>query len=453
MTNFAAKVLKAVRKQRLIVAGDRVAAAVSGGVDSVALLLLLLELRAEVGIVLSVVHVNHKLRGAESDEDERFVAELARGHKLEFHTRVAPVPADQPGIEAAARQLRYSAFRDVARRTGIGKIATAHTLDDQAETVLLRMMRGSGLRGLAGILPRLELGDRIEVVRPLLAFRRQELEQYLRERGQSWREDSSNRNLDFLRNKVRHRLIPVLKEDFGESSIENLADLAEIARAEEEHWILSHPELRQIGSVLPLTLFRELPLAAQRRLVREWVKSAASVNLSFRAVEHVLAMTKEETGAQFELPGGEHVLRRTSTELRLEADDPSLHLNYEYRLPVPGSAEIHELHSRFEARLVAASKLNLSDPLLDPMRLPKELCLRNWRPGDRFWPAHSKSEKKVKELLSDLHISGPERKAWPVITAEGLGVIWVRGFPPHASFAVPPDAREGLAIIESAVHA
>jgi tRNA(Ile)-lysidine synthase len=290
-------------------------------------------------------------------------------------------------------------------------------------------------------------------VRPLLGFRRQELEQYLRERGQSWREDSTNRNLDFSRNKVRHHLVPLMKQAFGESSIENLADLAEIARAEEEHWNLSHPELRRTGPALSLALIHELPLAAQRRLIREWLKSAACVNLSFRAVEHVLAMTNEEAGAQFELPGGELFVRRTPKELRVEASEPSLSQNYEYRLPIPGSAEIRELRSRFEARLVAASKLNLSDPLLDPMRLPKELCLRNWRPGDRFWPAHSKSEKKVKELLSDLHISGPERKAWPVITAEGLGVIWVRGFPPHASFAAPPDAREGLAIIESAVHA
>jgi tRNA(Ile)-lysidine synthase len=456
MTNFAAKVLKAVRKQRLIVAGDRVAAAVSGGVDSVALLLLLLELRAELGIVLSIFHVNHKLRGAESDEDERFVAELARADKLEFHARVAQVRADQAGIEAAARELRYQAFRDLARTAGIGKIATAHTLDDQAETVLLRMMRGSGLRGLSGILPRLKM-EPIEVVRPLLGVRRQELEQYLRECGQSWREDSTNRNLEFLRNRVRQRLVPVLKQEFGESSIENLADLAEIARAEEEHWSHSHAELRQSGSLLPLSLLRELSLAAQRRVVRDWAKSTASVSLSFRAVERALELTNQETGAQMELPGGRHILRRTARELVLEAPGPSVPLNYEYRLPVPGSAEIRELNSRFEARLVNMSApnkdgRNILGRLLDPARLPRELCLRNWRAGDRFWPAHSKSEKKVKELLSDLHISGQERKVWPVITAEGLGVVWVRGFPPHTSYAAGLDTREGLEIIESVVQ-
>jgi tRNA(Ile)-lysidine synthase len=448
MNSFSANLLGIIRKQRLVLPGDRVAAAVSGGADSVALLAVLVELRAELGIVLSVVHVNHKLRGAESDEDEAFVADLARGHKLEFHTRTAPVRPDQPGIEAAARELRYQAFHDVACTAGIGKIATAHTLDDQAETVLLRMMRGSGLRGLAGILPRLRLGDQVEVVRPLLGFRRQELEQYLRERGQSWREDSSNRNLDFRRNKVRHRLVSLLKQEFGESSIENLADLAEIARAEEEHWSLSHPELRQTGPTLPRSLLLDLPLAAQRRMVREWLKLNAKVNPSFRDVEQALELARQENGAELALPGGRHVLRRTLKELRVEGSESNRSVSYEYRLPVPGSAEIGELNSRFEARLVRAKK-DGGTGLLDPARLPKELCVRNWQAGDRFWPAHSMKEKKIKELLSDRHISGPERKLWPVITAEGIGVIWVRGFPAHASFAAAPGAREALEIIES----
>jgi tRNA(Ile)-lysidine synthase len=226
-----------------------VAAAVSGGADSVALLCLLLELRAELGIVLSVAHVNHKLRGEESDEDERFVAKLAGQHGLELHVRRrrltgggVPTPGrNRPpasaGIEAAARELRYGFFRQLAREGRVTKIATAHTLDDQAETVLLRMFRGTGIRGLAGIHPRIvfeEQGRAFgEVVRPLLGFRRAALLEFLRERGQAWREDSSNRDIAFLRNRVRHRLLPVIGEEFGEAAIEHMGELAEIARAEE----------------------------------------------------------------------------------------------------------------------------------------------------------------------------------------------------------------------------
>ena len=161
MQTLAQKVFSHIRQQDLLKPGDRVGAAVSGGADSVALLRLFLELRKELGVVLSVVHFNHKLRGAEADRDENFVAELARQHKLEFHCGcgdVAAFAAEQHiGLEAGARRLRYAYFRSLLSKGGVNRIATAHTLDDQAETVLLRLARGAGTRGLAGIYPRLWL--------------------------------------------------------------------------------------------------------------------------------------------------------------------------------------------------------------------------------------------------------------------------------------------------------
>lgn len=269
-------------------AGDRVAAAVSGGADSVALLCLLLELRDELGIVLSIAHVNHKLRGEESDEDERFVAKLARQYGLDFHVREAGIDdGDSSGIEAAARERRYEFFRQLARDGRVSKIATAHTLDDQAETVLLRIFRGTGIRGLAGIHPRMvfkEQGRVLgEVVRPLLGFRRARLLEFLRERDQSWREDSSNRDLAFLRNRVRHRLLPMIGEEFGEAAIEHMGELAEIARAEEEMTSTQYsvPSSQQTGASLLAGPLLALPLAGQRRLVRSWLKAnACDVSLS-----------------------------------------------------------------------------------------------------------------------------------------------------------------------------
>jgi tRNA(Ile)-lysidine synthase len=453
MHELAARLLKTIRKQGLIKPGDRVAAAVSGGADSVALLLLLLELRAELGIVLSVVHVNHKLRGAESDEDERFVTGLAQEKRLELHWRAAPVRADQPGIEAAARKIRYQSFREIARSAGIRKIVTAHTLDDQAETVLLRMARGAGLRGIAGILPRWTLDEpgNIEVVRPLLGIRRSELEQFLSERGQSWREDSTNRDLGFLRNRVRHTLLPLFKQTFQESAIENLADLAEIARAEEEHWKLSHPEILRSGPVLPLADLRSMPLAAQRRIVREWLAQAASLNIPFRTVEQVLDLANDTSGNQLELSAG-RAIRRMPKELRLESSAVKASEAYEYRLNIPGQVDIGELGSRFEARLVNPLQIADGDrlQLLDATRIPPEVCVRNWQPGDRFWPAHTKSGKKVKELLADRHIAGAERKLWPVIVAQGLGVVWLRGFPVPSSLWAASGSSQALWIVESA---
>jgi tRNA(Ile)-lysidine synthase len=525
--SLAERLLKTIRKQGSVRAGDRVAAAVSGGADSVALLCLLLELRAELGIVLSVAHVNHKLRGEESDEDERFVAELARQHGLELHACEAAVDGrhsskagsgigseKSSGIEAAARELRYGFFRELAREGRVAKIATAHTLDDQAETVLQRIFRGTGIRGLAGIHPRIvfeEQGRAFgEVLRPLLGFRRGALREFLRERGQSWREDSSNRDDAFLRNRVRHRLLPIIGEEFGGAAIEHMSELAEIARAEEESWERGHPEIaaqltsgaravissaaplarlkprtfkaksskavsskaklnkakpdshrqpdtRRAAS-LPATALLALSLAAQRRLVYVWLEAnVAALSISFRLIEEVLELARGVAGQRLELTTG-HTLRvtrqRGRKEILLEAEtaDEGKTADYEYALAVPGAVEVPELGAWIEARLVEAGSVPEGERgrLLDLERVPKEVLIRNWRAGDRYWPAHTSTARKVKELLGNRHAAGAEKKLWPVAVAEGCGLVWMRGFAVPAAFRVPAGAAKAIWIREIA---
>jgi tRNA(Ile)-lysidine synthase len=479
---LAERLLKTIRKQESIRAGNRLAVAVSGGADSVALLCLLLELRAELGIVLSVAHVNHKLRGEESDEDERFVARLARQHGLELHVCEAPVDGSHSseigsGIEAAARELRYGFFRRLAREDRVAKIATAHTLDDQAETVLLRIFRGTGIRGLSGIHPRIvfeEQGRAFgELVRPLLGFRRAALQEFLRTQGQSWREDSSNRDIAFLRNRVRHRLLPMIGEEFGEAAIEHMGELAEIARAEEEHWERVHPEVRgQCGGAgdetrqaaslrgLAVAPLLALPLAARRRLVRGWLETnAPDLSVSFRLIEEALELARGSAGKRLELPGGRNLLRRNlqrgRQELLLELGPPGDRgeaADYAYALAVPGAVEVPELGGRIEARVVDAAGVPEDErgQLLDLGRMPKEVLIRNWRAGDRFWPAHTAAAKKVKELLSDRHATGAEKKLWPVAVAEGCGLIWMRGFAVPAAFRAPAGASQAIWVRETA---
>ena len=302
--------------------GDRVGVAVSGGADSVALLRLLLELRKQLGIVLSVVHFNHKLRGPESDEDQRFVEELAQRHKLELRCEsgdVATHAAEKHlSLETAAREMRYGYFWQLLLEARLNRIATGHTLDDQAETVLLKIVRGAGGRGLAGIYPRLPVNSvqlsavsfqqkpTVSIVRPLLGTRRRDLEAYLVHLGQRWREDKSNRDLRHMRNRVRHGILPRLERYLNPAVREALAETAEIARAEEEYW---EKEIARVlplmweataerhggrdagasGGALRLSALVDLPLALQRRVIRAATESLG-VQLDFQHVEEILAL-------------------------------------------------------------------------------------------------------------------------------------------------------------------
>jgi tRNA(Ile)-lysidine synthase len=465
MPDLAERVLRTIRKQEFLRAGDRVAVAVSGGADSVALLLLLNELRAELGFVLSVAHVNHKLRSLESDGDAQFVTDLAARLGLEWHTVAAPISFGKTGdgtevrsgIEAAARELRYAFFRELGRAGRVSKIATAHTLEDQAETMLLRMFRGTGIRGLAGIHPRLllERGERTgvttEVIRPLLGCRRAELREYLQERGQQWREDSSNSDETFLRNRVRHRLLPVIEENFGAAAIEHMAELAEIARAEEEAVLSFHSSLpdQNPSATLAVEPLLELPLASARRAVRSWIeKRAPEVGVSFRRIEEILDLARGPAGKALELRGAaggpaySRSVRRGRNELVMETASGEFS-DYEYALPVPGEIALPELGLRLEARFVVVEQVPEPerDGLLNPERIGGEIVIRNWRAGDRYWPANTSSEKKVKELLSDRHATGPAKKLWPVAVAKAE-LAWLRGFAAPEAWR----ARSGRAI-------
>ena len=452
---LAQSVVHYIRGNKLLKAGDRVGAAVSAGADSVALLRLLLELRKELGIVLSVIHFNHQLRGAAADADKQFVAGLAQQNNLEFHHESGDVAglAGQKhlSLEAAGREMRYAYFSRLLEG-GLDRIATAHTLDDQAETVLLKLVRGAGTRGLAGIYSQLPVhGSQFSgktIVRPLLGTRRRELEAYLRELGQGWREDSSNRDLRHSRNRVRHGIMPRLERHLNPAVRETLAEIAEIARSEEEYW---QQEVAQIlpkvwmEDTLKLDILADFPLALRRRVIRAAGESLG-LQLEFGHVEDVLQVACD--GKSGMLPGG-WVVSRNATELRFDCASGKAELDYEYCLRVPGRIKVAETGTWFEAALVSArvgAGYN-PDHLLDSTQLGKELRVRNWRAGDRFWPAHTKSAKKIKELLQELHITGSERKLWPVVV-QGAEVVWVRGFPVPGRLRIREGVEEAVVIKE-----
>jgi len=449
-------VLAYIRKHKLLAPGDRVGIAVSGGLDSVALLRLALELRHELGIVISIVHFNHKLRQDESEADELFVSALAKQHSLEIHLGHGDVrqhaAAKYLSLETAARQLRYRFFRQLLADGTLTRVATAHSLDDQAETVLLRLGRGAGTRGLAGIYPEVVVreADGKAIVRPLLGTRRAELEDYLNAIQQSWREDSSNRDLRHTRNRVRQQILPLLERELNPAVREVLAEIAEIARTEEEYWIQQTGKLlsqnwtidsTRIEGILRAGSLPSLPLALQRRLIRG-AAGSLGIPLEFRHVEEILA-----GNSAVNLPHGWQVRIDKAGLVFTQEPECRTALDYEFRLPIPGTVDVPPLGSRFEAILVSGAEVYNPEHLLDRARLSNEVQVRNWRAGDRFFPTYSKGPRKVKELLQKQHVTGAQRKLWPVVVS-GPDLIWVRGFPVSANFQLGKSSQEAVLVRE-----
>ncbi len=436
--------LACIRRHQLLQPGDRVGVAVSAGADSTALLRLLLEARSELGIVLAVVHFHHGIRAAEADRDESFVAALAQRHDLEFRRgsgdAVTHARSSRLSLEAAARELRYGYFHRLLAEGALNRIATAHTLDDQAETVLLRVLRGTGTRGLAGIYPKVaagigEAGSRM-IVRPLLETRRQTLRDYLVSIGQSWQEDASNLDRKHTRNRVRQELIPLLERDYNPGLQPVLGEMAEVAGEEERFWAEETARvLPQVlaglsaddSVVLEIGLLQRQPLALRRRLIRA-AAERLGVQLDFHHVQQVLVLAASPSGESrhARLSGGVVAMASGGRLWFRACGNPVVPESYEYELPVPGVARIPGLRLAIRA-LLADSEAYNQQHLLDPELLGPGLRVRNWRAGDRYRPAHTKSARKLKELLQERRIPQPMKALWPVVMA-GERIVWVPGW-------------------------
>lgn len=455
-----------IQARALLHPGERVVVAVSGGADSVGLLRLLLDLRGEMGLVISVAHFHHGIRGADADADAEFVADLARSCDFEFHfgrgdARQAS-RENNVSLEAAGRALRQEFFAELLQRGKANVIATAHTLDDQAETVLMKLLRGAGSRGLAGIFPEQKLKTG-RIIRPLLEVRREQIRDYLRELDQIWREDQSNSDESFLRNRVRSRVLPMLREQINPAADRALAHAAEIARADEEYWdeqvkrllplVALHGEPTRGGGrakvanpragahrftsdqgiSFDIEKLKQFPLALQRRLLRSAAEQTGCA-LDFEHLQAILDLCAHHSPARngtIEL-ANKWRARRLFREVRLERDDGrDRPKDYEYVLPVPGDIRLVEVGLTIRTRIredngtarhAAYNRAHLI-PLVDSI---ETLTVRNWRAGDRFQAAQHRSEKRLKELLYELRLGEEEKRLWPVV-AMGSRILWVRG--------------------------
>ncbi|GAC1660048.1 MAG: tRNA lysidine(34) synthetase TilS [Acidobacteriaceae bacterium] len=433
----------------MLTPGDRLGVAVSGGADSVCLLRLLLELRAELGLVLHVVHFDHQIR-PDSADDAKFVAELAANHSLPIHVACGDTPAHaathRQSLEAAARELRYRFFDSLLTSCTLDKIATAHTLNDQSETVLMKLLRGAGARGLSAIHPVLPR-HRGAILRPLLFATHDEIEGRLASLAQPFRTDSTNTDLAHTRNRVRHTLMPLLREFNPEVDVA-LAQTAEVLRAEDEYLnaeaVRAFPFLVQPGEPvrgggrnsgatsrplmsLSLEALARHPLAMQRRLVR--LALAEHTSLTLADTERILALITAPSNTLLELPCALRV-RRLHRELqvfRADTEDAAIEA-YEVAASFTGEPLTITAHTvTLEIRLSDSSA-----PLsAEPRTLPLPLILRPWRAGDRFLAPHTRTAKKVKDHLQALKLTTDQRSSWPVLEdASSHQILWLRGYSP-----------------------
>jgi tRNA(Ile)-lysidine synthase len=414
--------------------GMRLGVAVSGGADSVALLRALHERWQELGLALTVLHVNHGIRGEEADRDANFVGALAEQLHLRFLGHDVDTPAraqaEQETLEEAARNLRYAWFEDLLARRELDAIATAHTLDDLAETVLLKLLRGAWTEGLAGIFSVLERTPG-KILRPFLETRRCEIEGWLREINQPWREDATNADSAHTRNRIRHNLIPILTE-YNPQIVSQLGHIATIAKDEDAFWqkqlelVLpslllpgkpvrgggrassTHPDEVSVG--MEVEKLRSLPPAMCRRVLRA-AAERVGCTLNFDQTELLLAMCAQKA-SQREILTSEVHAERTARELRLVRGESAGQKLPEYEVPIPGEviAEAFGLH--LTARTTASAD--------SPARL------RVHRPGDRVHLRYSSGLKRIKEVLERLQIPSDKRKVWPVLEWQGE-IVWIRG--------------------------
>ncbi len=442
--------------------GDRVVVSLSGGADSIALLHLMLDLRSMFDIDICAAHLNHCLRGKEANEDERFVKDLCR--RLEVRCVTAKIDitkkvrAEKKNIEAAAREARLSFLKDAARKLKATKIAVGHTMNDQAENVIFRLIRGSGPRGLSSMKP-----VQGNIIRPLLWIEREKIDAYLHTMNIPFRFDSSNSDLRFTRNRIRHVLLPTLKREFNPQIIPALARTAELLSDEDSFLdslaaeiLVKDSDIQDKKMTLSAELIRSIPPALARRVLRCAVRMVRGElkETSFGNVEKILALImKRASGKTVLLPSHTRVTI-TTQKIVITAGIPSAHVRkaIQKRLNIEGTTEIDQGRVLIKATIVTAQEFRESlkeggkrKAFLDLKKTGKALSVRNVAQGDSFRPLNAPGRKKVSDFFIDRKVPKAEREDTLVVTSKGK-IAWLMGYEIDNRFKVDTGTRHILVL-------
>jgi len=455
-------VLHFTRRHRLVEGTDAVLAALSGGPDSVALAVVLADLvsASELPVRLSLAHLNHGLRGDESDAEEQFCRDLARRLGLKIVVeRADGLSAARGSIEAAARRVRYDFLARAAAAERAGAVATGHQADDVAETVLMRVIRGAGIVGLGVMAPSRPLGrraGRVRLIRPMLAVSRSAVLAFLEARGQPFCTDSSNAHANLTRNRIRRRLIPLLEREFPQFSAASLAALSRSAveirelldGLVEAAWngLLASTgpgevclDARACARLSPAVL----KMAARRALERVCGREPAPA-LRAEHLNELAALPGREPGVTVALPGG-LLARREHCVIYFGRQDEPEGLP-ERELPLGGAVDVPEAAVRIECRVLPEGAIGAADAarratdmevFLNPDALRLPLCVRSRRPGDRFHPLGAPGARRLKKFLIDRRVPRHERDRLPLVVTAAGRIAWVVGYRIGEAFRLP----------------
>jgi tRNA(Ile)-lysidine synthase len=452
-------------KHNLLARGDSVLIAVSGGPDSVALLHLLYGLRKDFALRLEVAHVEHGMRGDEAKSDAVFVQDWAERLDLPLHMKAMSIPAlraktGKGNLEELGRRERYRFFADVAKQRNLNRIATAHTLNDQAETVLMWLLRGAGPKGLGGIAPcqtlEVAAGEWSKpptLIRPLLGVAKEPLLEFLRQKNLSYCVDRTNEDSAYLRNWLRLEVLPRLKERIDERLPLRLAQLAELFRDEADYLNKRAQEELDVLSAntgLSRERFLCLPKAMQREVLRLWIKQARGHlrGIDFDHAEAALDLINQGPAqSRVSIPGGWELVRAYDNLRLARSVQNRLSPRYAYPLRVDTLLAVPEAGMTISCRRLTGSACELpagpSEAIFDVAALAASLVVRNFRPGDRFQPFGMAGHKKVKDLFIEKKVPRSTRALLPLLVM-GREVLWLPGYGRSDIGRVGPGVKEIL---------
>ena len=443
------KIQKTIDKFRMLEKGDKVLIAFSAGPDSSALLFLLNELRQKYKISLCACHVNHMLRGKEAGSDEREAKRICRKLKIPcsiVKKNIKKLKKRGESIEESARRIRYEALMDVAQEFNADKIALGHNKNDQVETILLRIIRGAGEDGLKGIPPVRDLRPGLKLIRPLIEVKRQEIEKYLNSRKFKPRIDSSNFNVRFLRNRVRHELIPELKK-LNPKIEDNLLKIAQLAKGNSDYIRLNtHSILKQVSTKLPHAIRIDLdkllvyPKVLCNYVLREAIKTIMGEfkNINYSNLEEIhKIINSRRANLVLCLPYGLK-MEKEYNSLFIKRAGPSKtpaknNGNYyifkqegEFRIPEIGKTICIDYIGQSYKTLPKFDDSSIIYLNADEIKFP--LLLRTRNKGDRFFPFGMKKAKKLKDFFIDEKIPLRKRNRISVLADDAGRILWIVGY-------------------------